>query len=330
MNHPRRKAAQAIAAACLLAPFAARAQAPSQAQAYPSKPIRLIIPFSAGGTTDVLGRIIAQHLSTVMGQQVVADNRSGANGNIGTDLAAKSPPDGYTMVMSFDGTITINPHTYKSLPFDPVHDLTPLINVGQAALVMVVHPSVKANTIEEFVALAKAANPPLFFSSAGTGSTGHVAGELFAARAGVRMTHVPYKGGAAALQDLLAGQIQMLVTALPTVESLIAGGKLRALAVTSDKRLRSLPNVPTLGELYPGYQVSSWYGLFAPAGTPDAIVQKLNTDLGKVLAQKDVRDRFEGLGVEVIGGSTQQFAATIKADTAKWGKVVKDAGIRIE
>lgn len=327
MNHARRKTVQAIAAG-LLAPVAARAQ--TTAQPYPSKPIRLIIPFSAGGTTDVLGRIIAQHLSPIVGQQVVADNRSGANGNIGTDLAAKSPPDGYTMVMSFDGTMTINPHTYKSLPFDPARDLAPVINVGQAALVMVVHPSVKANTIQEFVALAKAANPPLFYSSAGNGSTGHVAGEMFAARAGVHMTHVPYKGGAAALQDLLAGQIQMLVTALPTVESLIASGKLRALAVTSGKRLRSLPDVPTLGEVFPGYEVTSWYGLFVPAGTPEPIVQKLNADTGKVLAQKDVRERFEGLGVEVIGGSAQQFAALIKADTAKWAKVVKDAGIHIE
>lgn len=328
MDLRRRTAAKALAAAWLPALFAAPRAA--QAQTYPTKPIRLIVPFSAGGTTDVLARIIAQHLSNSIGQQVVVDNRAGANGNIGTDMAAKSAPDGYTIVMSFDGTMTINPHTYKKLPFDPSRDLAPLINVGQASLVMVVHPSVKANTIQEFAALAKAAPTPIFYSSAGTGSTGHVAGELFAARAGARLSHVPYKGGAPALQDLLAGQIQMLVTALPTVEALIANGKLRALAVTSGKRLRTLPNVPTLGELYPGYDVSSWYGLLAPAGTPEPIVQKLNADIAKVLAQKDVMDRFETLGVEPLGGTPQQFAATIKADTAKWGKVVKDSGIQVE
>lgn len=324
MNHQRRRLAVALAAAWALAPL------PSMAQAFPSKPLRMIIPFGAGGTTDVIGRLVAQHLSSLLGQQVVADNRSGANGNIGTDLAAKSPPDGYTMVMSFDGTMAINPHTYRKLPFDPQRDLAPIINVGQATLVMVVHPSVQASTLEQFEALAKAAPTPLFFSSAGTGSTGHVAGELYAARAGIKMTHVPYKGGAPALQDLLAGQIQMLVTALPTVEALIANGKVRALAVTSGKRLRSQPNIPTIGERYPGYEVASWYGLLAPAGTPEPILQRLNADINKVLAQKDVQERLDGLGVEVLGGTTQQFAATIKADTAKWAKVVKDAGIQVD
>ena len=328
MDYHRRRTAKAIAATLL--PTGLASPWLAHAQAYPAKPIRLIVPFSAGGTTDVLARIIALNLSNTIGQQVVVDNRAGANGNIGTDLAAKSPADGYTIVMSFDGTMTINPHTYAKLPFDPQRDLAPLINVGQASLIMVVNPSVKANTIQEFTALAKAAPTPIFYSSAGMGSTGHVAGELYAARAHVRMSHVPYKGGAPALQDLLAGQIQMLVTALPTVEAMVASGKLRALAVTSGKRLRSLPDVPTLGEIYPGYEVASWYGLLAPAGTPDAIVQRLNTDIAKVLAQKDVRERFETLGVEPLGGTSQQFAATIKTDTEKWAKVVKDAGIKIE
>ncbi len=323
MNHQRRKINGALAAA-LFAPCAA------WSQVFPTHPLRMIIPFAPGGTTDVIGRLVAQHLSDLLGQQVIADNRSGANGNIGTDLAAKSPPDGYTMVMSFDGTMTINPHTYRKLPFDPQRDLTPIVNVGQAALVLVTHPSVPASTIQEFTALAKAATSPLYYSSAGMGSTGHVAGELYASRAGIRMTHVPYKGGAAALQDLLAGQIQMLVTALPTVEGLIANGKVRPLAVTSSQRLRTLPKVPTLGELYPGYEVASWYGLLAPASTPSAIIQRLNTDINKVLARPDVRERLDGLGVEVLGGTMEQFAATIRNDTSKWAKVVKDAGIQIE
>lgn len=324
MDHLRRRIGWAIGVACLVVPWV------TWAQPYPAKPVRMIIPFSAGGTTDVLGRLVAQHASPLLGQQVVADNRPGANGNIGTDLAAKSPPDGYTIVMSFDGTMAINPHTYKSLPFDPSRDLAPIVNVGQASLVMVVNASVQASTIQDFTALVKASPTPIFYSSAGTGSTGHLAGELYAARAGIRMSHVPYKGGAAALQDLLAGQIQMLVTALPTVEAHIASGKLRAIAVTSGKRLRTLPNVPTLGELYPGYEVASWYGLLAPAGTPDPILRRLNADFNKVLAQKDVQDRFEALGIEVLGGTPEQFAATIRADTAKWAKVVKDAAIQIE
>ncbi len=323
MNHQRRKINGALAAA-LFAPWEA------WSQAFPTHPLRMTIPCAPLGTTDVIGRLVAQHLSDLLGQQVIADNRSGANGNIGTDLAAKSPPDGYTMVMSFDGTMTINPHTYRKLPFDPQRDLTPIVNVGQAALVLVTHPSVPASTIQEFTALAKAATSPLYYSSAGMGSTGHVAGELYASRAGIRMTHVPYKGGAAALQDLLAGQIQMLVTALPTVEGLIANGKVRPLAVTSSQRLRTLPKVPTLGELYPGYEVASWYGLLAPASTPSAIIQRLNTDINKVLARPDVRERLDGLGVEVLGGTMEQFAATIRSDTSKWAKVVKDAGIQIE
>ncbi len=330
MDSQRRRAVKTIAATALLPAALAGSRIARAQQGYPNKPIRLIVPFAAGGTTDVLARLIAQHLSTGLGQQVVVDNKGGANGNIGTDLAAKSPADGYTIVMSFDGTMTINPHTYAKLPFDPQRDLAPLINIGQVSLVMVLHPSVKANTIQEFVALAKSASTPLFYSSAGMGSTGHVAGELFSARAGIHMSHVPYKGGAPALQDLLAGQLQMLVTALPTVEAMIGNGKLRALAVTSSKRLRALPNVPTIGEVYPGYDVASWYGLLAPAGTPDPVIQRLNTEINKVLAQKDVRERFETLGVEPLGGTTQQFAATIKTDTEKWAKVVKAADIRIE
>ena len=324
MDQQRRTITQALAAGLLLSPWAV------QAQTYPAKPVRLVIPFAAGGTTDVIARIIAQHLSTQLGQQVVADNRPGANGNIGTDLAAKAAPDGYTMVMSFDGTMTINPHTYKKLPFDPQRDLTPIINIGQVALVLVAHPSVPAQTIQEFTELARTAPSPLFYSSAGNGSTGHVAGELYTSQAGIRLTHVAYKGGAPALQDLLAGQIQMLVTALPTVETLIASGKVRALAVTSAKRLSALPQVPTLAELYPGYEVASWYGLLAPAGTPEPIVHRLNAEIAKVLARKDVTEKFEGYGVEMLGGSPQQFAATIKADTLKWAKVVKDANIHLE
>jgi tripartite-type tricarboxylate transporter receptor subunit TctC len=302
------------------------------AQSYPDRPIRMVIPFSAGGTSDVIGRILAQHLSTALGTQVVVDNRAGANGNIGTDIALKSPADGYTLLLSFDGTMAINPSTYKKLPFDPQRDAAPIINAAQAGLVMVVGPSVNAKTIQEFVAYAKSTAAPLFYSSAGNGSTGHLAGELFAARAGIKMSHVPYKGGAPALQDLLAGQIPFLVTAIPTIQGLMGEGKgkVRPLAVTTSKRLRALPNVPALAEIYPGYEVNSWYGLFAPANTPAAVIQRLNSEVEKALAKPEVREKFDGLGLEAVGGSPQSLSEKVKVDTRTWAEVVKRSNIQVD
>ncbi len=325
MNIQRRRLLEASAAALLLAPFAAHAQS------YPSKPVRLVVPFAAGGTTDVLARIVAQQLSGALGQQVVVDNRPGANGNIGTDMAAKAPGDGYTLVMSFDGTMAINPNTYKKLPFDPQKDLAPVINVAQVPLLIVVHPSVKANTLQEFIALVMANPGQINYSSAGHGSTGHLTGELLKARAGINMVHVPYKGGGPALQDLLAGQIQMLITALPTVQTFINNGKLRALAFTSSKRVSQLPDLPTVAESgFRGFDVTSWYCILAPATTPDGLVRKLNGEIGKVLAQKEVLEKFASLGVDPVGGSPEQLGALIKADTARWSKVVKDAAIQLD
>jgi tripartite-type tricarboxylate transporter receptor subunit TctC len=227
--------------------------------------------------------------------------------------------------------MAINPHTYKKLSFDPQKDLAPVINVGQVPLLIVVHPSVRANTIQEFVALAKAEPGRVFYSSAGNGSTGHLTGELFASRSGIKMTHVPYKGGAPAVQDVLAGQIQMLVTALPTVDAHLKSGKLRVLAVTSAKRMESLPHAPTLAEAgLPGFEVLSWYGVFVPASTPSALVDRLNGELRKVLADKEVLDRFLALGVEPVGGTPQDFATTIRNDTVRWAGVVKEAGIQLD
>jgi tripartite-type tricarboxylate transporter receptor subunit TctC len=303
----------------------------ARAQAFPSKPLRLIVPFAPGGTTDVLARIIAQKLSTSMGQSVIVDNRPGANGNIGTDVAAKSPGDGYTLVMSFDGTMAINPNIYKNMPFDPKKDLAPVANIAQVPLLIVVHPSLKANTIEEFIALVKASPGRINYSSAGHGSTGHLTGELLKARANIDMTHIPYKGGGQAMQDVLAGEIQMLITALPTAEPYLAGGRLRALAFTSAMRVARLPNVPTLAQSgFPGFDVTSWYGILAPASTPPDLVRKLNGEIVDALAQKDIQDRFSALGIEPVGGSPAQFAATINADMARWATVVKKAGIHIE
>ncbi len=301
------------------------------AQNYPSRPVRMVVPFAAGGTTDVLARLVGQKLSDTLGQQVVIDNRPGASGNIGTEMAVKSPADGYTIVMAFDGTIAINPATYRKLPFDPQKDLAPIANVAQLPLLMVVHPDVPAKNLAEFIAYAKANAGRVNYSSAGPGSTGHLTGELLKARAGIDLTHIAYKGGGQAVQDLLGGQIQMLLTGLPTVEGHLKGGKLRALAFTSARRVPGAPEVPTFNESgYPGFVVASWYGLFAPAGTPLEIVRRLNADINRILQAADVRERLATLGVEGTGGTTEQFAETIKADTARWAKVVNDSGIRIE
>jgi tripartite-type tricarboxylate transporter receptor subunit TctC len=301
------------------------------AQGYPSKPVRLLVPFSAGGTTDVIARLIGQKLGDALGQQFVIDNRPGANGNLGTEMAVKAPADGYTLVMSYDGTVAINPSMYKKLPFDPQKDLAPIASVAQVPLIMVVHPGVAAKNVAEFIALAKASPGRINYSSAGHGSTGHLTGELLKARAGIDIVHVNYKGGGQAVQDLLGGQIQMLMTGLATVEGHLKGGKLRALAFTASKRVPGAPDVPTLAESgYPGLEVASWYGLLAPAGTPQDIVRKLNADINRILQAPDVRERLTTLGTEPTGGTPEQFAETIKTDTARWAKVVSDAGIRIE
>jgi tripartite-type tricarboxylate transporter receptor subunit TctC len=301
------------------------------AQAYPAKPVRLLVPFAPGGTTDVLARLMGQKLSEALGQQFVIENRPGAGGNIGTDLAVKSPADGYTLVMSFDGTMAINPSTYRKLPFDPQKDLAPVASVAQVPLLIVVHPGVAASSVAEFVALAKASPGGINYSSAGHGSTGHLTGELFRGRAAIEMVHVSYKGGGQAVQDLLGGQIQMLVTALPTVEGHLKAGKLRALAFTSSRRVPGAPDVPTLAESgYAGLEVLSWYGILAPAGTPQDIVRKLNAEINRILQAPEVRARLVGLGAEATGGTPEQFAQTISADTARWAKVVSDAAIRID
>ncbi len=303
----------------------------ANAQAYPAKPVRLLVPFAPGGTTDVLARLVAQKLADALGQQFVIETKPGAGGNIGTELAVKSAPDGYTLVMSFDGTMAINPNTYAKMPFDAQKDLVAVANVAQVPLLIVVHPGVAAKNIAEFVALAKASPGRINYSSAGHGSTGHLTGELFRSRAGIEIVHVNYKGGGQAVQDLLGGQIQMLVTALPTVEGHLKGGKLRALAFTSLRRVPGAPDVPTLAESgFSGLEVLSWYGILAPAGTPPEIVRKLNAEINRVLQMPEVRERLTALGTEPTGGTPEQFTQLIRADTARWAKVVSDAGIRIE
>jgi len=300
-------------------------------QNYPSKPVRLIVPFAPGGATDVIGRLTALKLSDALGQQFTVDNRPGANGNIGTEMAVKAAPDGYTLVMSYDGTLSINPSVYKKMSFDPQKDLVPIGAVGQLPLLMLVNAEFPAKSVAEFIAWAKANPGKVNYSGAGYGSSGHLAAELLRQRTGIEIVHVNYKGGGQAVTDLLGGQIQMLMTGLTTVEGHVKSGKLRPLAFTSSKRVPGLPEVPTFSEAgYPGLVSYSWYGILGPVGTPPEVVRKVNAEINKLLLQQDVRDRLAALGVEPLGGTPEHFAQTIRDDTTKWAKVVKEAAIAIE
>lgn len=305
--------------------------APAYADNYPAKPIRLIVPFSPGGTTDVLARFIAQKTSESIHQQIIVDNRPGANGNIGAEMVAKAPHDGYTLLMGFDGTLAINPNTYRKLPFNPLKDFAPVVNVAQVPLLIVATPALPANTLQELVALAKKKPGALNFSSAGLGSTGHLAGELLKHRAGIDMMHVAYKGGGQALNDVLAGRVQLLITAWPTAGGFVRSGKLKAIAVTSARRIAEAPDVPSIAESgYPGFDVSSWYGIVAPAGTPPKIVGYLNQEIVGVLKQPDVTARLHSLGTEPIGDTPEHFQKTIQDDTARWAEIVRSANIHID
>ncbi|MEO8347027.1 MAG: tripartite tricarboxylate transporter substrate binding protein [Betaproteobacteria bacterium] len=301
------------------------------AQAYPSKPIRIVVPFPAGGTTDVLARAVAQKLNESLGQPAVVDNRPGAGGNIGAELVAKSAPDGYTLLMGTVGTHAINPSLYPRMPYDHVRDFAPVILVAGVPNVLVINPGLPVNSVQELIAYAKANPGKLNFASSGNGTSIHLSGELFRTMAGVQMTHVPYKGSAPALQDLVGGQVQLMFDNLPSSLALIKAGKLKALAVTSLARAAALPDVPTLAESgLPGFEASSWFGLLAPAGTPPAAIATLNADVAKWLASPDARERLLAQGAIAAGGTPEDFARHIAAETAKWQKVVKESGAKVD
>ena len=301
------------------------------AQSWPVKPIRWISPFAPGGGADITSRIIAQKLGPALNQQVLVDNRGGAGGNIGVDLAAKSPPDGYTLVLGTIGPIAINVSLYKKLPFDPVKDLLPITQAANALNVLVVHPSLPAKTVKEVITIAKARPGELSFGSSGPGATDHLAGELFKTLTGVNMVHVPYKGGAPAMLDLMAGQVQTVFSTVSTAIGAIKGGKVRAIAMTGDKRFELMPELPTIAEAgVPGFEVRNWYGVFVPAGTSREIVMRLNGELTKILQMPDVKAKLLESGIEALHGSPEQFAAYIQSETKRWAKVVKDSGARAE
>jgi tripartite-type tricarboxylate transporter receptor subunit TctC len=299
--------------------------------AYPTKTITIIVPFPAGGTTDILARILGQYMSTSLGQPVVVDNRGGAGGNIGGQAAARAPADGYTLFMGTVGTHAINSSLYKKMPFDPVKDFAPLTRVAMVPNLLVAHPSQPFKTVPELIAYAKANPGKVNYGSSGNGTSIHLSGELFKTMTKVEMTHVPYKGSAPAVSDLLGGQIAIMFDNLPSALPHVKAGKLRAIAVTSAKRSPELPNVPTVAESgVPGYEATSWFGMFAPAATPPAIVTQLNAVIVKALNDPDVKKKISEQGAEPHPEKPAEFAAFIQAETAKWGKVVKASGASLD
>ena len=295
-------------------------------QTYPSKPIRFVVPLSAGAG-DTLTRTIGQKISESWNQPVVVENRPGAGSTIGSDIVAKATPDGYTLLMA-SFSHAVNPTLYAKLPYDTLRDFAAVTLIGSAPNVLTVHPSVPAKSVADIVALAKSQPGRLHFASAGNGSSSHMAGELFKNLTGAQIVHVPYKGAAPAMTDLLAGQVQMAFDPLPSSLANIKAGKLRPIAVTSAKRSAALPEVPTVGEAVPGYELAVWYGVVAPANTPKDIVGQLHAEIVKVLNMPDVKERVAGLGFETTSGTPEQFQAFIEAEVAKWSKVVREAGLQ--
>jgi len=317
-------AAVLVAASVFVAPFAIGQST------YPAKPVRLVVPFPPGGTTDIIARATAQKLSEAWGQQVIVDNRPGAAGNIGSELVARSAPDGYTLLMGTVGTHSINPSLYTKMPYDHVKDFAPVILVAGVPNVLVVNPEVPIKSVPELIAYAKANPGKLNFASSGSGTSIHLSGELFKAMTGVQMTHVPYKGSAPALTDLVGGQVQLMFDNLPSSLAFIKAGKLRALAVTSASRAAALPDVPTVAEYVPGFEASSWFGILAPAGTSPEIIAKINGEVAKWLATPEAKEKLSAQGANAAGGSPQDFAKHIQAETAKWAKVVKESGAKVD
>ena len=329
MTHFTRTTRRAAIGAIALA--AATLSLGAAAQAYPTKPITIVVPFSAGGTTDILARLVGQYLTTELGQPVVVDNKAGAGGNIGGALAAKAPADGYTLFMGTVGTHAINAALYKKMPFDHVKDFAPLSRVANVPNLLVAHPSQPFKTVPEMIAYAKANPGKINFGSPGNGASPHLSGELFKSMAKVELTHIPYKGSAPAVSDLLGNQIAIMFDNMPSVIPHVRSGKLRAIAISTAKRSPELPDVPTIAEAgVPGYEAVSWFGLFAPAATPKPVLDKLSTALSKVLANPEVQKKISAQGGETVNETPAQFAAFIRSETTKWGKVVKESGATVE
>ena len=314
----------------LLAAAAMLLASSAQAQTYPNRPLRIIVPAAAGGTIDILARVFSVRLSAGLGQPVVVENRAGAGTNIGMEAVARSAPDGYTLLMG-GVTIATNPALYAKLAFDPAKDLVPVSLVVSSGNVLAVNPELPVNSVKELVEYARAHPGELNFGSPSSGSTPHLAGELFGALTGVKMVHVPYKGAAAGLSDLIAGRVQLSFDNIPPAMPHVRGGKLRALAVTSARRSALLPEIPTMIEAgIAGFDVSAWFGLLAPAGTPREAIQRVHAETVKALQAGEMRERLNQLGFEVVGGTPEAFAELIRGETLRWSRIIRDSGARAD
>jgi len=309
--------------------LALAAAAPAAAQQYPTRPVRFVVPFAPGGSTDTLARTMGVKLADALGQQVVVDNRPGGNGDIGMLIVARAPADGHTIVLGYIANLAIAPSLQAKMPYDPVKDFAPITQPASSPNVLTAHPSVPAKNLKELIALANASPGKVSFASTGVASVGHLTGELINNLAGIRMTHVPYKGSGQAVTDILGGHVQVMFSGFSSTLHHIKSGKLRALAVTGPKRSPALNDVPTISEQgFPGVEATAWYGVLAPAGTPKPVVTRLHADLVKVLRQPDVVQKLDGLGFEIAGSTPGEFAAYIRSEIKKWEKVVRASGAK--
>ena len=320
-----------IRVSIVVAAVAALFTGAAYAQSYPGKPIRVVVPFPAGGNADVFARALSQKMAEAWSQGVVVDNRAGAAGIIGTQLVAKAPPDGYTLLMGTTGTHTTNPAVYEKLPYDPVRDFAPVSNFADSPFLLVVHPSVPTGNLKQLIAFAKSRPGQLHYASFGTGSSAHLAGEMLRMAARIDILHVPYKGGPPALADVVGGHVALMFNALPAVIPQVKAGRLRAIALAAKKRVPSAPDMPTFAESgIADFEAGSWYGVLAPAGTPKDVVAKLHAEIVRVLALADVKQRLAAEGAVGIGNTPDEFAAQIRADMARWAKVAKAANVKSE
>ncbi|MEO7726136.1 MAG: tripartite tricarboxylate transporter substrate binding protein [Burkholderiales bacterium] len=305
--------------------------ASASAADYPEKPVRFVVGFTPGGPSDLVARLLGQKLAEMWGQQVVIDNRAGAGGNIAAELVAKAPGDGYTLLLGNNSILATNAALYGKLAYDPVKDFAPVILVASQPNILVVHPSLPVRSVKELIALAKSKPGQLNYASSGSGAAAHLSGELFKTMARVDMVHIPYKGAGPALNDVLAGQDQLMFATALSVVPHIKSGRLRALGVTTASRMKSMPELPTIAEAgVPGFEATTWHGIVMPSNTPAALVLRVNADTAKVLNLPDIRERFSSLGGEIIGGTPDEFAAYIKKEIPKWAKVVRDSGARAD